>query len=162
MTSATVERSRVFTPGRGLLVFWTIEAVFAMALAGRLLTVFDYMSGRRLAADGIPPGQWFLVQPPFVHALDGVVVESSAPFVRWLQQSSDAAYCCWRKWSPRHAYPGFGTEDDCRRALDGYRQRAAAPHALWELSRSAGMALANARCVHATTLWAPVAAADDE
>jgi hypothetical protein len=156
MASMTVERGHPFTPGRGLMLFWTMEALIAVMVAATFLAPLDFMTGRRRAADGIPPGNWFLMHPPIARTLDAVVLESSEPMARWLLQSSDPAYCCWRHWTLDHAYPGFDSEQDCQGALDAYRRRAKAPHALWTVSPSADMALANARCVHATALWMPV------
>jgi len=162
MRSLDVHRGNELTPGQGLMLLWIFEAMIVVVVASTILTPLDAMTGRRRAVDGVPPGNWFLVHPRVERTLDAIVVHSSEPMAQWLQQSSDPAYCCWRRWNVRRAAPGFDSEQDCRRALEAFRQRRRAPLALRDISASADFALANARCVHATALWTPVEGDADE
>jgi len=156
-----IHRSPALTAGRALLLLWSIEALFVVVLASRFLGALDRMTGRTPATDGVPPGVWFLVHPPLERRGEATIVRSSDPISRWLQQSSDPAYCCWRRWSTLQAYRGYDTEPACQQALDALRRRGRAPLALQMLSTSADVALANARCVHATSLWDPTTVADE-
>jgi len=158
MRSLDVHRGSELTPGQGLMLLWIFEAMIVVVVAS---TIPAPHGGRR-AVDGVPPGNWFLVHPRIERTLDAIVVHSSEPVAQWLQQSSDPAYCCWRRWNVRRAVPGFDSEQDCRRALETFRQRRRAPLALRDVSASADVALANARCVHATALWTPVEDADED
>jgi len=143
------------TPARALLLLWTLEVLVIMALASRFLAPIDLITGRARARDGVPPGAWFLMHPPLERTDDGVAIDVDAPATDWLQWSSDPAFCCWRRWTLRLAYPGYATAGACEAALAELRERPNAPLALRLVSTSPVTALAAARCVHVTDLWVP-------
>ncbi len=155
MTTAVGPR-REISPARALLVIWTTEALAVVVLASRLVSPLGMLTGLT-HADDVPPGSWFLVHPPLRRRGADVVVQSVAPLTRWLQHSTDPAYCCWRRARGRPAYPGYETADACADALAVLRARSHAPLALRAVSEAPDHALAAARCIHKTDLWKPLA-----
>jgi hypothetical protein len=150
---------REISPARALLVIWGTEAIAVVVLASRLVSPLGMLTGFT-HADDVPPGAWFLVHPPLRRLGADVAVQSAAPLSRWLQHSTDPAYCCWRRAAGRPAYPGYDTAESCAEALAALRARSHAPLALRRVSEETDVALAAARCIHKTELWKPLPSGD--